>query len=169
MEWGPPQRARWQRTDRPASERAAGGAMRGGAGRSGGLELVEEPDAPKKPPLWRRILGILCVLGIPIASTASTEYGQFIETRIAQPYKKGYAIAWLNHSVLIIYLVPWAAIVMAERGCSCRELWRAMVAPYGSTRRFVGVTFWLAFQYQLFNCAPPLLRPRGAAPCPNPC
>lgn len=104
------------------------------------------------PTLLRRLLAVICVLGIPIISTALTEYGQYMETRLeGGSYKHGYAIAWLNHSVLIVFLVPWAMIVVAEKGCSCVALWRAMIAPYGSGRRLAGVTFWLAFQYQLFN------------------
>jgi hypothetical protein len=55
----------------------------------------------------------------------------------------------LNHSVLVVFLLPWAALVARERGCSAAALWRALYRPYGSGRRLVGVTFWLAFQYQL--------------------
>jgi drug/metabolite transporter (DMT)-like permease len=63
-------------------------------------------------------------------------------------------ISWLNHSVLIIFLLPWAVLVSAEQGsCSLRGMWREMVAPYGSTWRLTWVTFWLAAQYQLFNYA----------------
>ena len=68
----------------------------------------------------------------------------------AGPYDKGYVISWLNHSVLIIFLLPWAALVSAEHGrCSLGDLWREMVAPYGSVARLTWVTFWLAAQYQV--------------------
>jgi solute carrier family 35 protein F3/4 len=62
-------------------------------------------------------------------------------------------VAWLNHTVLIVFLIPWALIVISEKGCSCSALWHAMVAPYGSVSRFIGVTFWLGFQYIAFNYA----------------
>jgi drug/metabolite transporter (DMT)-like permease len=104
--------------------------------------------------LLRRVLAVVCVLGMPITNTAQAEYGQYIETRLeGGPYKHGYAISWLNHSVLIVFLIPWIAIVVAEKGCSCVALWRAMAGPYGSGKRLGGVTFWLAFQYQLINYA----------------
>ena len=97
---------------------------------------------PAEQSPWRRALGLLCVMGIPIFSTASTEFGQFIETRLeGGPYRKGYTIAWANHSVLIIFLIPWAMIVIAEKGCSCSALWKAMVTPYGSAKRLIGTTF----------------------------
>jgi len=38
--------------------------------------------APPPPPLWRPALGWLCVVGIPIMTCASTEYGQYMETRM---------------------------------------------------------------------------------------
>ena len=37
---------------------------------------------PPPPPLWRPALGWLCVVGIPIMTCASTEYGQYMETRM---------------------------------------------------------------------------------------
>jgi hypothetical protein len=111
------------------------------------------PDEAAPTPAWRRALGLLCVLGIPVFSTASAEFGQYMETRLkGGAYRHGYVVAWANHSILVIFLLPWALIVMAEKGCSCSALWRAMVGPYGTTKRFLSVTFWLAFQYQLFNC-----------------
>ena len=104
--------------------------------------------------LLRRVLAAICVVGMPITNAALTEYGQYMETRLdGGSYKHGYAIAWLNHSVLVVFLIPWAAIVVAENGCSSAALWRSMVSPYGSGRRLGVVTFWLAFQYQLFNYA----------------
>jgi drug/metabolite transporter (DMT)-like permease len=104
--------------------------------------------------LLRRVLAVVCVLGMPITNTAQIEYGQYMETRLeGGAYKHGYAISWLNHSVLIVFLIPWAVIVVAEKGCSCQALWRAMAGPYGSGKRLGGVTFWLAFQYQLINYA----------------
>jgi hypothetical protein len=45
--------------------------------------------------------------------------------RTGGKYAKGYVVSWLNHAVLVIYLIPWAAIVIAEQGCSCETLWRA--------------------------------------------
>lgn len=104
-------------------------------------------------PAWRRVLGLLCVIGIPVFSTASAEFGQYMEMRLAGgSYAHGYVVSWANHSILIIFLIPWAIIVAAEKGCSGSALWKAMVGPYGTTKRLVGVTFWLSFQYQLFNC-----------------
>eukprot|EP01052_Picozoa_sp_SAG31_P079285 SAG31_NODE_38915_length_292_cov_0.989637_1_plen_39_part_01 len=32
------------------------------------------------------------------------------------PYHKGYTISWLNHSVLIVFLLPWIYLVGSERG-----------------------------------------------------
>ena len=107
-----------------------------------------------RPPLLRRILAAVCLCGMSLSNLGSTEYGQYMVTTLkGGPYNHGYAIAWLNHAVLIIFLIPWAVIVMCEKGCSCGALWTAMVTPYGSTKRLVGVTFWLAFQYMLFNYA----------------
>ena len=86
--------------------------------------------------------------------------------RLSARSPQGYFIGWLNHSVLILYLIPWAVIVLrAEKQQQSRSflvdglppvhkrLWRAMVKPYGSGRRMLGVTFWLAMQYMLFNWA----------------
>jgi uncharacterized membrane protein YgcG len=116
------------------------------------LEGRSAAAPPRSSALLRRVLAVICVIGTPITNTALTEYGQYMETRLAGgSYKHGYAIAWLNHSVLIVFLIPWAIIVTCEQGCSCGTLWRAMAGPYRSGRRLVGVTFWLAFQYQLFN------------------
>eukprot|EP01044_Picomonas_judraskeda_P006641 COSAG03_NODE_671_length_6365_cov_25.745292_4_plen_290_part_00 len=124
---------------------------------------TEPPAAPEGGGLLRRVLAVFCVVGIPIANTASVECGQHMEMRLAGgSYKHGFAIAWLNHSVLIVFLVPWALLVMAEKGCSCGALWKAMAGPYGSGRRLGTVTFWLAFQYQLFNYA---CRLRSASLC----
>ena len=117
-------------------------------------ETTTEPPPPDGGGLLRRVLAVFCVVGIPIANTASVECGQHMEMRLAGgSYKHGFAIAWLNHSVLIVFLIPWALLVMAEKGCNCAALWKAMVGPYGSGRRLGTVTFWLAFQYQLFNYA----------------
>ena len=104
-------------------------------------------------PAWRRTLGLLCVIGIPVFSTASGEFGQYMEMRlVGGPYAHGYIVSWANHSILIVFLIPWAMIVASEKGCSCSALWGAMVRPYGTANRLIGVTFWLSFQYQLFNC-----------------
>ena len=108
--------------------------------------------AQRGDPLARRVLAAVCLCGMSLSNLGSTEYGQYMVTTLkGGPYNHGYAIAWINHAVLIIFLIPWAIIVMCEKGCSGRALWRAMVTPYGSTKRLVGVTFWLAFQYMLFN------------------
>ena len=109
--------------------------------------------APAAPDSFaRRAMGVLCLIGLPVCSIALTEFGQFMEVRLeGGPYRKGYTISWLNHSVLIVYLLPWAGIVISEKGWSARALWQAMVDPYGSTKRLLGVTFWLAAQYQIFN------------------
>ena len=132
-------------TDPPATMKSTRGQLR--------APINDAATAPPVPstttPLWRRALAVICVLGVPIANTGSIEFGRYMEARLpGGAYHKGYAIAWLNHSILIIFLLPWAAIVVAERGCSGRELWRALVAPYGSARRLVCVTFWLSLQYQ---------------------
>ena len=124
----------------------------GGAGGSNGSKLVDQGNTGV--PCWRRALGLLCVIGIPVFSTASAEFGQYMEMRLTGgSYAHGYVVSWANHSILILFLIPWAIIVVAEKGCSCSALWKAMVGPYGTTKRLVGVTFWLSFQYQLFNCA----------------
>jgi hypothetical protein len=81
-------------------------------------------------------------------------YGQFMETAlVGGPYRHGYVVAWFNHSVLVLFFVPWAALVVAERGFQRRALWHALVQPYGSLRRLLWITFRLSFQYQLFNYA----------------
>lgn len=120
-----------------------------------GTKSDQPPEVPLEVPLWRRVLAVACICGIPIAWTGTTEVGQWMETSLeGGPYRKGYLIGWLNHSVLVIFLIPWALSVLrdpvpaSERPAPTHlRLWRAMKRPYGSGRRLLGVTFWLAAQY----------------------
>lgn len=132
---------------------------------------IADEDRVTLIPAWRRALGIVCVIGIPVCSTASAEFGKYMETRLAGgAYAHGYVVSWANHSILIVFLIPWAMIVASENGCSCSGLWRAMVEPYGTTKRLIGVTFWLSFQYQLFNCEnPPRSKAYTVSMCPIVC
>jgi hypothetical protein len=43
-----------------------------------------ENETPQQAPTgWRRALGLLCVIGMPVCSVALTEFGQFMEVRLA--------------------------------------------------------------------------------------
>ncbi len=150
--------------DRGAARSQGEGGGAAGSDLASG-KLVDQGETAV--PVWRRALGLLCVIGIPVFSTASAEFGQYMEMRLmGGSYAHGYVVSWANHSILIIFLIPWAVIVAAEKGCSCSALWKAMVGPYGTTKRLVGVTFWLSFQYQLFNCEDTHHQPR---PTPQAC
>eukprot|EP01043_Picozoa_sp_COSAG02_P056397 COSAG02_NODE_6682_length_3421_cov_2.125828_1_plen_147_part_10 len=111
--------------DRGAARSLSQGEGGGAAGSDlASGKLVDQGETAV--PVWRRALGLLCVIGIPVFSTASAEFGQYMEMRLmGGSYAHGYVVSWANHSILIIFLIPWAVIVAAEKGCSCSALWKA--------------------------------------------
>ena len=49
---------------------------RGSSGKAAQQQIsMQQPAAAT---LWRRVLGVLCVVGIPIMTCASTEFGQYL-------------------------------------------------------------------------------------------
>ena len=45
------------------------------------------------------------------AGQMTTDCAVLLVAHCADKHAKGYVISWLNHSVLIVYLIPWAIIV----------------------------------------------------------